>query len=176
MFHVSDQPIKSHFAGDQPISFSDRCAIGLHTVLTGFSSDQRFASQSPPANFKAAKGRSVFRLAETKNDILDQLKLSIDKVYTDFELVETPEVDEGSDVTSETSSRASLAAKIDQLAAPAPSPITVTGDNADFKALALEFGTLEKSSAALHTDLAELVNGLIDDKVLKEKLDQLQDK
>ena len=37
--------------------------IGLHTVLTGFSSDPRFASQSPPANFKAAKRRSVFRLS-----------------------------------------------------------------------------------------------------------------
>ena len=115
-------------------------------------------------------------LAETKNDILDQLKLSIDKVYTDFELVETPEVDEGSEVAGETSSRASLAAKIDQLAAPVPSPITVTGDNADFKALALEFSTVEKTSAALQTDLAELVNGLINDKVPKEKLDQLQDK
>ena len=115
-------------------------------------------------------------LAETKNDILDQLKLSIDKVYTDFELVETPEVDEGSEVASETSSRASLAAKIDQLAAPVPSPIIVTGDNADFKALALEFSTVEKTSAALQTDLAELVNGLINDKVPKEKLDQLQDK
>ena len=36
LFHVSDQPIKSHFAGDQPISFSERSAIGLHTILTGF--------------------------------------------------------------------------------------------------------------------------------------------
>ena len=35
---------------------------GRNTVLTGFSSDLRFASQSPPANFKAAKHRSVFRL------------------------------------------------------------------------------------------------------------------
>ena len=35
---------------------------GRNTVLTGFSSDLRFASQSPPANFKAAKRRSVFRL------------------------------------------------------------------------------------------------------------------
>ncbi len=90
--------------------------------------------------------------------------------------METPEVDEGSEVGSETNSRASLAAKIDQLAAPAPSPITVTGDNADYKALALEFSTVEKTSAALHTDLAELVNGLISDKVPKEKLDQLQNK
>ena len=48
LFHVNDQPIKGHFARDQPISFSDRRAIGLHTVLTGFSSDLRFASQSPP--------------------------------------------------------------------------------------------------------------------------------
>ena len=115
-------------------------------------------------------------LAETKNDILDQPKPSIDKVYTDFESVETPEVDEGSAVASETSSRASLAATIGQLAAPVFSPITVTGDTADFKALALEFSTVEKTSAALHTDLAELVNGLINDKVPKEKLDQLQDK
>ncbi len=88
----------------------------------------------------------------------------------------TPAVDEDSEVASETSSRASLAAKIDQLAAPAPSPITVTGDNADFKALALEFSTVEKTSAALDTDLAELVNGLINDRVPKEKLDQSQDK
>ena len=38
---------------------------GRNTVLTGFSSDLRFASQSPPANFKAAKRRSVFRLDRT---------------------------------------------------------------------------------------------------------------
>ena len=120
--------------------------------------------------------RTMFAELLAENDILDQLKLSIDKVYTDFELVETPEVGEGSEIASETSSRASLAAKIDQLAAPVPSPITVTGDNADFRALALEFSTVEKTSAALHTDLVELVNGLINDKVPKEKLDQLQDK
>ncbi len=62
LFHVSDQPIKSHFAGDQPISFSDRHTVGFRSFLTGFSSDLRFASQSPPANFKATKRRSVFRL------------------------------------------------------------------------------------------------------------------
>ncbi len=43
-------------------------AIGLHTVLTGFSSDLRLASQSPPANFKAAKRRSVFRLDERQSN------------------------------------------------------------------------------------------------------------
>ena len=74
MFHVSDQPIKSHFAGDQPISFSDRHTVGFHSFLTGFSSDLRFASQSPPANFKAAKRRSVFKLYHrviTHTDVTD---------------------------------------------------------------------------------------------------------
>ena len=43
------------------------------------------------------------------------------------------------------------------------------------KALALEFSTAEKTSAALNTSLAELVNGLINEKVPKEKLAHLQE-
>ena len=42
--------------------------------------------------------------------------------------------------------------------------------------MALEFSTAEKNSAALNTSLAKLVNGLIDEKVPKEKLAHLQEK
>ena len=46
---------------------------GRNTVLTGFSSDLRFASQSPPANFKAAKRRSVFRLDQNQEMVHQNL-------------------------------------------------------------------------------------------------------
>ena len=82
-------------------------------------------------------------LANTKDDILTELKQSIDKVYRDFENVKMPldEADKVSDIriACETSSRASLAEKIDQL----PTPRTVTAVD-KVKALAFEFGTAEK--------------------------------
>ena len=83
------------------------------------------------------------------------------------------EADQVSDIriAGETSSRASLADKIDQLAAP-----TTAAAVDEVKALALEFSTAEKTSAALNTSLAELVNGLINEKVPKEKLAHLQEK
>ena len=116
-------------------------------------------------------------LATTKDDILTdhEVKESIDQVYRDFEVVEMPldEADQVSDIgiAGETSSRASLADKIDQLAAP-----TTAATADEVKALALEFSTAEKTSAALNTSLAELVNGLINEKVPKEKLAHLQEK
>ena len=82
------------------------------------------------------------------------------------------EADKVSDIgiACETSSRASLADKIDQLA----TPNTVAAVD-EVKALALEFSTAEKTSAALNTSLVELVNGLINEKVPKEKLAHLQE-
>ena len=112
-------------------------------------------------------------LATTKDDILTEVKESIDQVYRDFEVVEMPlnEADQISDIgiAGETSSSASLADKIDQLAAP-----TTAAAVDEVKALALEFSTAEKTSAALNTSLAELVNGSINEKVPKEKLAQLK--
>ena len=96
-------------------------------------------------------------LANTTDDILTKVKQSIDEVYRDFETVEMPldEADKDSDIgiACETSSRASLAEKIDQLATPS----TVTAVD-EVKALALEFRTAEKTWAALNTSLAESVN------------------
>ena len=83
------------------------------------------------------------------------------------------EADQGSDIgiAGETSSRPSLADKIDQLAAP-----TTAAAVDEVKALDLEFSTAEKTSVALNGSLAELVNGLINQKVPKEKLAHLQEK
>ncbi len=50
---------------------------GRNTLLTGFSSDLRFASQSPPVNFKAAKRRSVFRLTFTVKNPKSELQNAI---------------------------------------------------------------------------------------------------
>ena len=119
-------------------------------------------SQSPSPrgiSLSVPQLKSMFAelLANTTDDILTEVKQSIDQVYRDFEIVEMPlnEADKDFDIgiACETSSRASLAEKIDQLATPS----TVTAVD-EVKALALEFSTAEKTWAALNTSLAELVN------------------
>ena len=89
-------------------------------------------SQSPnPGDISpsAPQLKSMFAklLANTKDAILTEVKQSIDQVYRDFEIVEMPldEADKVSDIgiACETSSRASLADKIDQLATPTRSPL-----------------------------------------------------
>ena len=119
-------------------------------------------SQSPSPSgisLSVPQLKSMFAelLANTTDDILTEVKQSIDQVYRDFEIVEMPlnEADKDSDIgiACEKSSRVSLAEKIDQLATPS----TVTAVD-EVRALALEFSTVEKTWAALNTSLVELVN------------------
>lgn len=137
--------------------------VGLYLSIINFRRNSYLdmaESESTDASPSLLQLKTMFGelLAETKNDILAQVKQTIDQVYTDFEVVNMPLTEDNSlpqDADSETSSRASLTAKIDQLAM----PINDTGDDNELKALALEFSTTEKTSAALNNDLADLING-----------------
>ncbi len=61
-FMLTINQSKATSLGISQSAFSIAVRSDYIRFLTGFSSDLRFASQSPPANFKAAKRRSVFRL------------------------------------------------------------------------------------------------------------------
>ncbi len=58
---------------------------GRNTVLTEFSSDLRFASQSPPANFKVAKRRSVFRLNQFSNRNMSDSSISSELILQEMQ-------------------------------------------------------------------------------------------
>ena len=133
-------------------------------------------------------------LTEAKDEILSQVKTSIDQVYADFEIVDESEsrdnentglpqtsraeisrdevsLLQASEPGSDVESRASLADKVDALSSRA------TEEHPScLKSLVKEFTPVEKTSGALQSELAELVNGLINDKLPKEKLAQLQEK
>ena len=114
-------------------------------------------AESQATNAEASNSLAQFKtmfadlLAETKNDILDQVKQSIDQVNTDFDTVALPPTEDDchsqaqlSEGTSEIGSRASLIDRIDQLATN-----NTEGDRDGVKALALEFSTAEKNISCL---------------------------
>ena len=81
--------------------------------------DGQDSSSETSPSFAQFKTMFADLLAETKCDILDQVKQSIEKVYTDFEAVALPSTEDEvhsqaqlSEGTSEIGSRASL---IDQI-------------------------------------------------------------
>jgi hypothetical protein len=76
-----------------------------------------------------------------------------------------------SDAGSDIESRASLADKVDALSSRGSAE-----GRTGLKSLVKEFTPVEQTSSALNSDLAELVNGLINDKLPKDKLAQLQEK
>ena len=109
-----------------------------------------------------------------KQDILAQVKGSIDQVYMDFESVEVESEDAQPDteVNSEDNPDSAVAGQIDEFIQP-KKPVSDEGINGDsFKLLAEEFTVTEKTSPAIDANLAEIVNSLLP----KEKLSVVQAK
>ncbi|XP_028397339.1 uncharacterized protein LOC114521127 [Dendronephthya gigantea] len=109
-------------------------------------------------------------LDETKNDILTRVQQNIDQVYSDFDMVAIDDEAEGSIAGI---SDPGLTDKIDSFVQPAQDSPSVEGS---FQTLAEEFSVNERASAPIAAGLAEIVNGLLKDKLPKEKLQELQPK
>jgi len=104
-----------------------------------------------------------------KQDILAQVKESIDQVYMDFESVEVESEDAqpGTEANSEDNPDSAVAGKIDEFIQP-KKPVSEEGINSDsFKSLAEEFSVIEKTSPAIDAVLQKLP---------KEKLSEVQAK
>ena len=138
--------------------------------------DQPGRSGSPStADLKAMFGEL---LDGAKQDILAQVKGSIDQLYMDFERVEVESEDAqpGTEANSEDNPDSAVAGKIDEFIQP-KKPVSDEGVNGDsFKLLAEEFTVTEKTSSAIDTNLAEIVKSLLNDKLPKEKLSEVQAK
>jgi len=138
--------------------------------------DQPGRSGSPStADLKAMFGEL---LDGAKQDILAQVKGSIDQLYMDFERVEVESEDAqpGTEANSEDNPDSAVAGKIDEFIQP-KKPVSDEGINGDsFKLLAEEFTVTEKTSSAIDTNLAEIVKSLLNDKLPKEKLSEVQAK
>ena len=108
-----------------------------------------------------------------KQDILAQVKGSIDQVYMDFESVEVESEDAQPDteVNSEDNPDSAVAGQIDEFIQP-KKPVSDEGINNDsFKSLVEEFSVTEKTSPATDTNLEEIkVKSLLNEKLPKEKL------
>ena len=87
------------------------------TLCLDMAENQSPSPNDVPPSLPQLKTMFAELLATTKDDILTEVKESIDQVYRDFEVVDMPldEADQVSDIgiAGETSSRASLADKID---------------------------------------------------------------
>ena len=104
---------------------------------------------------------------------------SIDQVYMDFESVELESEDAQPDteVNSEDNPNSAVAGQIDEFIQP-KKPVSDEGINNDysFKSLAEEFSVTEKTSPAINANLAEIVKSLLNEKLPKEKLSEVQAK
>ena len=113
-----------------------------------------------------------------KQDSLAQVKGSIDQVYMDFESVEVESEDAQPDteVNSEDNPNSAVAGQIDEFIQP-KKPVSDEVVNSDsFKSLAEEFSVTEKTSPAIVANLAEIVKNLLNEKLPKEKLSEVQAK
>ena len=114
-----------------------------------------------------------------KQDILAQVKGSIDQVYMDFESVEVESEDAQPDteVNSEDNPDSAVAGQIDEFIQP-KKPVSDEGINNDsFKSLVQEFSVTEKTSPATDANLEEIkVKSLLNEKLPKEKLNEVQAK
>ena len=115
-------------------------------------------------------------LNDTKQDILAQVKESIDQVYMDFESVEVESEDAQPSTGDNPEGTTAVAGKIEEFIQPAK-PVDDKGSSSDsFKSLAEEFSVIEKTSPAIDANLAEIVKSLINEKLSKEKLIEVQAK
>ena len=113
-----------------------------------------------------------------KQDILAQVKGPIDQVYMDFESVEveSENAQPDTEVNSEDNPDSAVAGQIDEFIQP-KKPVSDEGINNDsFKSLAEEFSVTEKTSPAIDANLAEIVKSLLNEKLPKEKLSEVQAK
>ena len=113
-----------------------------------------------------------------KKDILAQVKGSIDQIYMDFESVEVESEDAqpGTAANSEDNPVSAVAGKNDEFIQP-KKPVSDEGINSDsFKSFAEEFTVTEKTSPAIDANLAEIVKSLLNEKLPKQKLSELQAK
>ena len=138
--------------------------------------EQAGSSGSTPS---ATEFKAMFAelLDGAKRDILDTVKESIDQVYADFEYVESEDLDaQPKSENSEENSNVAVAGKIDEFIQPGKSA-SGGGSNSDsFKSLAEEFSVSEKTSSSIDANLADIAKSLINEKLSKEKLSELQAK
>ena len=117
-------------------------------------------------------------LDETKQDILTQVQDNINQIYSDFEMVTLDNEVEGSLAGV---CDPGLTDKIESFVQPIQAD-TLLDDQGNssvdesFQTLADEFSVSERTSAPISTGLAEIVNGLLKDKLPKEKLQEVQPK
>ena len=116
-------------------------------------------------------------LNDAKKDILAQVKESIDQVYMDFDSVEVEAEDpqSGAGANPEDSQDAAVAGKIEEFIQP-KNLDEDKGNSDSFKSLAEEFSVIERTSPAINANLAEIVKSLINEKLSKEKLSEVQAK
>ncbi|XP_028394531.1 uncharacterized protein LOC114518732 [Dendronephthya gigantea] len=135
------------------------------------------ASTSGNINSSTAQMKAMFKelLAESRNDILAQVKDNIDKIYSDFEMVAL----ENEDARSVDVSEPGLASLIDNFVQPQADGLASQDGQSDlgaFKNLAEEFSVSERTAIPISSGLAAIVNGLLQDKLPKEKLAEVQPK
>ena len=117
-------------------------------------------------------------LDETKQDILTQVQDNINHIYSDFEMVTLD--NEVADSLAGVSDPG-LTDKIESFVQPVqadtlPDDQGSSSVDASFQTLADEFSVSERTSAPISIGLAEIVNGLLKDKLPKEKLQEVQPK
>ena len=111
-----------------------------------------------------------------KQDILGHVKESIDQVYMDFESVEVEPEDAQPSTGDNPKDTTEVAGKIDEFIQTAK-PVDDKGSSSDsLKSLAEEFSVIEKKSPAIDANLTEIVKSLINEKLPKEKLSEVQAK
>lgn len=115
-------------------------------------------------------------LDETKKDILTQVKNNIDQIYSDFEMVC---IDNEEEASLAGVSNPDLSDKIESLVQPVQTDTMLDTQGSlsvdeSFQTLKDEFSVSERTSAPISTGLADIVNGLLKDKLPKEKLQEVQ--
>ena len=133
------------------------------------------AELDPGASTSQLKNMFKDLLDETKRDILTQVKDNIDQIYSDFEMVC---IDNEVDGSLAGVSNPDLSDQIESFVQPVQTDIMLdtpaSASDESFQTLADEFSVSERTSAPLSTGLAGIVNGLLKDKLPKEKLQEVQ--